>query len=167
MEQSPPSHRIRVLGDRLLFSAAHFITLADGTCEPLHGHNYRIAAEVSARLDEHALIVDFRELERRLAEILAELDHAVLLPAEHPSIRVAAGGVEVEVTAAGRRWVFPRSDCRLLPIRNTTAERLAQYLAERLRAALPAGGGRPLAVRVELEESPGRAAVCELGPGEE
>ena len=35
-----------------------------------------------------------------------------------------------------REWVFPRGDCVLLPIENTTAELLARYIAGRLLESL-------------------------------
>jgi 6-pyruvoyltetrahydropterin/6-carboxytetrahydropterin synthase len=156
-----PEFRVRVCGDDLVFSAAHFITFAGG-CEPLHGHDYRVAAEVSAALGPDQCVVDFLALSQLLKTILRGWDHAVLLPAAHPSIRVAAAASEVEVTLDQRRWVFPRAECRLLPLANTTAELLAEHLALRLREALrPELGDRPLRVRIELQESPGRVAVCE------
>ena len=37
---------IRIADDDLVFCAAHFITLEGGGCERLHGHTYRVAAEV-------------------------------------------------------------------------------------------------------------------------
>jgi 6-pyruvoyltetrahydropterin/6-carboxytetrahydropterin synthase len=160
-----PFH-VRIAGDALIFSAAHFITFAGDTCEPLHGHNYRVAAEVWGPLDENQYVVDFLALDETLKTVLGELDHAVLLPTGHPAIRVAAGEEEVEVRFQRRRWVFPRADCRLLPVANTTAELLGQYIGERLLAELVSRGVPwPHRLRIEVEESPGRQAVCEIENG--
>ena len=41
---------VRVTKDHLVFSAAHFITYAGNICERLHGHNYRVQAEVEGAL---------------------------------------------------------------------------------------------------------------------
>ena len=154
---------VRISRDDLVFSAGHFITLEGDTCERLHGHNYRLAAEVHGPLDENYCVVDFAALRDTLRAIIGELDHRVLLPTEHPSIRIAAGQEEVEVTFARRRWVFPRSDCLLLPIPNTTTELLARYLGGRLLDELASRAGtQPALVRIELEESPGFSAVCQL-----
>ncbi len=71
-----------------------------------------------------------------MREITTELDHYVLLPTQHPQIRVEDNGREVTATFAERRWVFPSGDCRLLPVANTTAELLAAYIGKRLFAAL-------------------------------
>jgi hypothetical protein len=46
-------YHVRVAKDTLVFSAAHFITFAGNVCERLHGHNYRVAAEVAGPLDEN------------------------------------------------------------------------------------------------------------------
>lgn len=155
---------VRISGDDLIFSAAHFLTFEGGVCESLHGHNYRLAAEVYGPLDANQFVIDFVVLGELLQSILHELDHAVLLPAQHPSIAIAAGAEQVEATYAGHRWLFPRSDCRLLPLAATTAELLAQYLGQRLRDELALRfGAPPDRVRIELEESPGRTAICELG----
>ena len=154
---------VRISSDELTFSAAHFITLERDTCERLHGHNYRVAAEVSGPLDENHYVIDFLALRDALRTIIDPLDHRVLLPTEHPAIRVAAGSQEVEVTFAERRWVFPRSDCLLLPIPNTTTELLAGYLGRCLLDEWESRSGMRLPrVRIELEESAGLSAVCEL-----
>jgi 6-pyruvoyltetrahydropterin/6-carboxytetrahydropterin synthase len=156
-------YHVRLSDDSLVFSAAHFITLGPGCCERLHGHNYRAAAEVSGPLDESHCVVDFLVLRDECKAILGELDHRVLLPGQSPSIRVAADDKEVVATFGGRRWVFPREDCVLLPIANTTAELLARHVAEQLVNRLEARTGlRPTAVRIEIEESPGQSAVYEV-----
>jgi len=153
---------VRIANDDLVFSAAHFITWGPAACERLHGHSYRVAAEVSGPLDEHQCVVDFLAVRGALREIIAELDHRVLLPAEHTSLRVSAGAEEVEVSLAQRRWVFPRDNCLLLPIADTTTELLARYIAERLRERLASQGTQAAAVRIEIGEGTGAAAVCEL-----
>jgi 6-pyruvoyltetrahydropterin/6-carboxytetrahydropterin synthase len=155
--------RVRIAGDDLVFSAAHFITLAAGLCERLHGHDYRVAAEVSGPLDENHYVVDFVALRQDLKAILDELDHRVLLPTEHPGIRVVADDREVTATLADRRWVFPRGDCLLLPVPNTTAELLARHIGRRLRDALHHRTDTPPAkVRIEVDEGLGQRAICQL-----
>ena len=66
----------------------------------------------------------------------------------------------VRVTYKDREWVFPRGDCILLPIENTTAELLARYIAERLLAILRERHGFvPRALHVEVEENIGQSAT--------
>jgi len=158
-------YSVRIAGDNLIYSAAHFIMLPGGICEPLHGHNYRTSVEISGRLDDSGCVVDFLALHHIMKSILAGLDHAVLLPTQHPAIRVSNHDQEVEVRFEARRWVFPRSECRLLPLAGTTVELMANHLAQRLLEALAAEGfTQPARVRVELEESPGCSASCEIAP---
>lgn len=123
---------VRLEKEQLVFSAAHFITFAGGICERLHGHNWGVAAEVVGPLDENQYVVDFIALRDTLRELTAELDHRMLLPTGHPTIQVDVGETEIEVRFERRRWVFPKEDCAVLPISNTTAELLACHLGRRL-----------------------------------
>jgi 6-pyruvoyltetrahydropterin/6-carboxytetrahydropterin synthase len=53
------------------FSASHQLRLYDGTLEPLHGHNWRVRVTVAAeKLDAIGVVMDFHELERRLADVV-------------------------------------------------------------------------------------------------
>lgn len=159
-------YHVRISKDYLVFSAGHFITYNGDICERLHGHNYRVAAEVHGPLDENHYVFDFIALRDALKAIVDELDHHMLLPTQHPQIRVVASEREVEATFADRRWVFPRGDCILLPMPNTTSELLARYIGERLRADLTAKtGARPARLRIEVDECFGNLAVCELDDG--
>ena len=149
--------------DYLVFSAGHFITYEGDICERLHGHNYRVRAEVHGELDDNQYVVDFLVLRDELRSIIDELDHHMLLPTEHPTIQVRVTATEVEARFLDRRWVFPRNDCVLLPVPNTTAELLARHIGRRLLAALEDRTGvRPGLVRIEVDECDGQSAVCEL-----
>jgi 6-pyruvoyltetrahydropterin/6-carboxytetrahydropterin synthase len=158
-----PTYSVRVTKDTLVFSAAHFITFGDNVCERLHGHNYRVVGEVRGPLGPQQYVIDFIALRDALAAIVAELDHRMLLPTGHPTIQVAVDEREALVTFEDRRWIFPRTDCVLLPIANTTAELLARYIGERLLADLAARTGeRPSFVRIEVDENHGQWGICEL-----
>ena len=154
-------YRVRLSREDLVFSAGHFVTFQSGDCERLHGHNYRVAAEVCGPLGEDHYVVDFRVLREILGTILAELDHRMLVPTEHPRIQVSADEREILVRFEDRRWVFPRGDCLLLAVPNTTAEMLARYIGHRLLDALAGRGVRLAAARIEIEESSGQSAAWE------
>jgi 6-pyruvoyltetrahydropterin/6-carboxytetrahydropterin synthase len=157
------TYHVRVEKDYLVFSAAHFITFDGNTCERLHGHNYRVAAEVEGPLDENKYVIDFLALRDAVRSIVVELDHHMLLPTGHPTIKVQANDWRVEVNFQDRRWEFPRGDCKLLPVENTTTELLARYIGHRLLDDLSARlGVRPEVLRIELDECYGQSAVCEL-----
>ncbi|OHB79219.1 MAG: 6-pyruvoyl tetrahydrobiopterin synthase, partial [Planctomycetes bacterium RBG_16_64_10] len=153
----PESYRVRVAKDDLVFSAAHFITYGGNRCEPLHGHNYRVAAEVFGPLDQNHYVVDFLVLHDVLKAIIDELDHRVLLPTDHRSIQVTVDGAEVRATFEDRRWVFPRAECTLLPVANTTSELLARHIGLRLLAGLEQStGSRPPRIRIALDDCLGQ-----------
>lgn len=157
------SYHVRVSKDYLVFSAAHFITFNGDVCERLHGHNYRVTAEVFGPLDENHYVVDFIALRDAMQEIVADLDHHMLLPTSHPMIKVTADEKSVEAVFEDRRWVFPRCDCILLPVPNTTTELLARYIGRRLLDDLQQRTGvRPQRVRIEVDECEGQSGVCEL-----
>ena len=158
-----PQFRVDLLKQQLVFSAAHFITFAGNVCERLHGHNYAVRAEVAGPLDENRYVIDFIAFRDTLSEIVAELDHHVLLPTRHATILVRREDNEVIATFEQRRWVFPAEDCVLLPVINTTAEELAHWvggrLIERLRPRVPA----PLDwVEVGVDENNGQWGICRL-----
>ena len=157
--------KVRVTKDHLVFCCGHFISYRGHQCERLHGHNYRTAVEVEGTLQEDYYVFDFIALKKRTKEITDELDHRMLLAIRNPVILVEEVGDRVRATYREREWVFPRGDCVLLPIENTTAELLARYIAERLRDDLHTHHQfTPAVLRVEVEENVGQSATCELRP---
>jgi 6-pyruvoyltetrahydropterin/6-carboxytetrahydropterin synthase len=159
-------YSVRLDKEHHVFSAAHFITFNGDVCERLHGHNYRVAVEVEGPLDENQYVIDFIALRDELKAITDELDHRMLVPTGHPLIRAIAGDREVELTFTpdGRRWIFPRGDCAILPVANTTAELLAQYIGERLAAAiLRRTGVKPARLEVAVDENHGQWGIWKPG----
>jgi 6-pyruvoyltetrahydropterin/6-carboxytetrahydropterin synthase len=154
--------RVSVSKDEHVFSSAHFITFTGHRCEGLHGHNYRAGVTIEGALDEEAWwVFDFVTLKKIMRRLCDEIDHKVLLPLQNPHLRVAEEGESVTVAYEGTpRYVFPRRDCALLPIPNTTVEMLAELLTTRLRAELDTMGARGVtAIEMEVEENFGQSAV--------
>ena len=153
-----------------VFCAGHFITLADDLCEPVHGHNWTAGVDVDGPPDAHGMVVDFIRLRDLLTGIVARLDHRMLLPAHNPFLQLTTdrgplGRDEVTVRFADRRWVFPAEECLILPVSNTTAEWIAEWIGRELLAALAAPGGRfEGRLRVEVDECQGQSAVWSAGP---
>jgi len=159
--------KVRVTKDHLVFCCGHFISYRGHQCERLHGHNYRAAVEVEGKLQEDFYVFDFIALKARTKEITDELDHHMLLATKNPVIAVAESAGRVDVRYRDRQWMFPREDCILLPIENTTAELLARYIAGRLLESLKTREGFvPEVLRVEVEEAPGQSATVEMSLGE-
>ncbi|MEM1304105.1 MAG: 6-carboxytetrahydropterin synthase, partial [Planctomycetota bacterium] len=150
---------VHLAKEQFVFCSAHFITFGDNVCEPLHGHNYRVAADLWGELVEHEYVVDFIAARDALAALTAALDHRVLLPAEHPKIVVRQEAGEVIATFEDRRWVFPAADCVLLPIANTTAELLARHLGTQLIDTLGPTAETLTRIEVAVDECDGQAGV--------
>src|SRR3982751_6779564 len=131
-------YKVRVTKDYLVFCSGHFITYDGDHCERLHGHNYRTAVEVEDDLDRNHYVLDFIALKDLTRAITDELDHRMLLPTRSDRISLEDDGDNWRVSYRDRHWSFPRDECALLPIANTTAELLADYIAGRLRDALSA-----------------------------
>lgn len=158
-------YTVRVTKDYLIFSSGHFITYEGHQCERLHGHNYRVAVEVEGPLDENHYVFDFIALKKRTQEIVEQLDHRMLVATKNPLIHVEAGERSVQVRFKDREWVFPREDCFLLPIANTTAELLATWIARQLADVLRDRYRYvPEVMRVEVEENIGQWAIFEWRP---
>jgi len=61
------------------FRASHQLSLPDGSNEPVHWHNWSVAAEVAGeKLDSMGVVMDFRKLRAALGEIIAEFDNSQL-----------------------------------------------------------------------------------------
>ncbi|QDT19354.1 MULTISPECIES: 6-pyruvoyl trahydropterin synthase family protein [Gimesia] len=163
MKDSVPRYKVRVTKDHLVFSAAHFITFNGNICERLHGHNWRVAAELTGPLDENGYVFDFIALRDQLQKTVDALDHRVLLPTQHDKIKVREDQNEVEATFEERRWVFPREDCILLPVANTTAELIAHWIGQQLMTVIGSDAASQIeSVQIEVEENFGQWAICEL-----
>jgi 6-pyruvoyltetrahydropterin/6-carboxytetrahydropterin synthase len=154
--------RVQVSKDYLVFASAHFITFRGHQCETLHGHNYRVGVAVEGSVDAEAFFVlDFSVLKQITRRFVDEIDHKVLLPTQNPKLSYHEDGDRLRVDYFGQpTYVFPRRDCALLPIQNSTAEMLAQYLGGRVRDELNQGGYTHLTLlELEVEENYGQAAT--------
>ena len=161
------NYKVRVTKDSLVFSAGHFITFNGDHCERIHGHNYRVAIEVEGDLDENGYVFDFIALRDQAKAIVDELDHRMLLPADSTKILLEDDGPSnLRARYKDRSWSFPRDECVILPVPNTTAEMLAAYIAGRLRGAwTDLGIPLPPVMRVEVEECFGQWGVVEWRGG--
>lgn len=145
--------------ENVRFSAAHFATMG-ATCEPLHGHSYAVAAEIDGTLSEDAWVIDFTELRAILRRLCDELDHHFLLQRESRVLTIDEAERSWRIrTPAGSGYNLPKTDVVALPVDNSTAERLAQWLCHRLSQALDDRGCRNLhSVTLEVWEGPGQRA---------
>jgi len=145
--------------ENIQFDSAHFATYG-GNCEPLHGHSYRVCAEVEGELTEDSWVIDFTRIKTLLRQICQEIDHRMVLQAESRILSIASQDESWRVvTPAGTTYTLPSSDVVALPIDNTTAERLAEWFCGRLGQALEQKKSRLRSVTVEVWEGPGQGAA--------
>ncbi len=157
--------QVSLCKEQLTFSAAHFITFNGDVCESLHGHNFGVRCDVEGPLAGDRYVIDFIALRDELAKIVSDLDHRVLLPTQHGLISVESSANEVVVRFRERRWIFPAADCRILPVANTTAEEIAQYIGDRLILALRIRLGSLDSIErlvVGVDENQGQWGSCVL-----
>lgn len=63
----------------LEFSAAHALRGYVGDCARVHGHNWKVEAEIKARgLNDIGIALDFKDMRKAMKEIIDTLDHQFL-----------------------------------------------------------------------------------------
>lgn len=153
---------IEIAKEYFKFSAAHFLIFPDGSSERLHGHNYRVRVAIEARLSQHGLVLDFKQVKPVVRELVDELDEHWLVPGEHAQLRYRhrEDGV-TEVEYAGLRYSAPTGDVIVLPINNTSSENLSAWVGRELsrRLALRFPDVRIRKLQVAVEETSGQWGV--------
>lgn len=151
-------YKVHVTKDNLVFCAGHFITY-DGECEPLHGHNYRVAVTLAGRLDDNAYVFNFVTLKKAMKSICDQLDHRMLLPTRNSLLNIESDPTSYTVRYKHKTYIFPREDVVQLPLPNTTAEKLAEWFGGQLETVLQANGATNLTtLEIEVEETFGQSA---------
>jgi 6-pyruvoyl-tetrahydropterin synthase len=148
---------VTVQGVRLRFAAAHMATLGDDL-EPLHGHNYLVRCLVDGTLTADRWVIDFSLLKEYVRTACDEIDHHFLLQTRSPLLEAIEASGEWTLRFRDRTYRFPVTDVAALPIENTTAELLAEWIAGRVDEALMAGGHDNITrVAVDVQEMPGQS----------
>jgi 6-pyruvoyltetrahydropterin/6-carboxytetrahydropterin synthase len=146
------------------FSSAHFTLFGDGRAELLHGHNYRVRAELSGNaLDAEGLLVDIESFKKALRELCARLDSRTLIPGESPRLRWTREEDAIGVRCGERAYRFPAEDTLVLPLANTSIELLARMFWHDLAPCL--AGSRVDTLAVAVEETAGQQCWYEAGVG--
>lgn len=150
---------IRVDGWRsgIRFDAAHVIP-HHPKCGRLHGHTYALHAEVHGDVDpKTGFVMDFGEVKQVLRDVADRLDHRVLLQAKSEHFQVKKHHTQFHFELGLKHYVLPEEDVMLLPIEATTAEALAEHVADEILALVtfPATAKR---LDVGFDESYGKGA---------
>ncbi len=157
-------YAIKVYKEYFNFACSHFLIFKDGTREPLHGHNYRVSLKGDALDLEGDMVFDFLDIKPIVREVCDSLDHKLLLPSENPNLRIDSKEANYEVTPKdGSFFSFPKQDVLILPLPNTSAERLAIYLANEINELTKARFNFSFkSLEIEVEETKGQCAIYKL-----
>lgn len=74
----PGKYTVRV---EARFESAHYLREYRGISEPLHGHSYKVEADLEGRgggVDSDAIAVDFVSAKRKLEQLAKKLDYACI-----------------------------------------------------------------------------------------
>jgi 6-pyruvoyltetrahydropterin/6-carboxytetrahydropterin synthase len=74
----PGKYTVRV---EARFESAHYLREYRGISEPLHGHSYKVEADLAGRsggVDQDAIAVDFVSAKRKLEQLAKKLDYACI-----------------------------------------------------------------------------------------
>ena len=154
-------YSIKVYKQYFNFAASHFLIFKDGTREPLHGHNYRVMVKGEACELESDMVFDFLDIKPIVREVCDSLDHKLLLPKQNGLLKIEMKETNYEITTPdGSFFSIPKQDVLLLPIPNTSAERLAIYLASEIHQLIRKRFNFSFPkLEIEVEETPGQSAV--------
>ncbi|MCD6236419.1 MAG: 6-pyruvoyl tetrahydropterin synthase family protein [Thermoplasmata archaeon] len=128
------------------FSSAHVIPEYE-KCGRLHGHTYAIHAKIWGERDKNGIVVDFSVIKNVLRKIAKELDHRVIIPKEYDGVEIKEESVELENN--GKKYVFPKEDCVILPINSSSAENLVEYILQRVLNEISTKGMKEIEIGVD------------------
>lgn len=144
-------YEISVEKPALWFSSSHFLIGYD-KCEHLHGHNYKVKISCRGEL-KGDMLVNFSDLRAFGQEIIAQLDHKILLPGKSHEIKIDERDHTLNVSAGNKSYSFPKKDVLILPISATTSENLANHIYHQIKKKI-----QEFEVLVSIEETPGNIA---------
>jgi dihydroneopterin triphosphate aldolase (PTPS-III) / 6-pyruvoyltetrahydropterin synthase len=139
MASTTPGHRttfeVNVSKETFKFNAAHFVAFP-GFRERLHGHNYKLSVRLlgSRQIGQDGYVLDFGDVKKATKDVCKSLNEYFICPIYSNAIGITecrneAGSETVKLVCQdGAEFVFPKSDCAMLPIVHSTAEELAIFL---------------------------------------
>ena len=163
---------VHVSKDTFKFNAAHFVAYP-GFRERIHGHNYRVAVRLlgNRKIGPDGYVIDYGCIKDVTKKVCKELNEHFLCPTLSNVIDISVGkthGDQESVTLVcedGSVFVFPKSDCAMIPIVHATTEELAIYLWGRILDGLDAdylNKRRIHTMEVNVSEAVGQDATFRL-----
>ncbi len=133
----------------------------DGGREPLHGHNYRVQVRGEVPQLAGDMVFDFLNIKPIVRDVCDSLDHKLLIPKDNKHLKIYTDKKNYVIQTPDESiFSIPMSDVLLLPILNTSAERIAVYICDEIRVKVRDQFGFSFkSLEVEVEETPGQSAV--------
>lgn len=156
-----PTFSIKVYKQYFNFASSHFMIFENGTREPLHGHNYRVQVKGEAPALTGDMVFDFLDIKPIVREVCDSLDHKLLIPKENKFLKIHTDKKNYIIETPDESYFsIPQSDTLLLPILNTSSERIAVYICDEIRARVQKKFNYAFtSLEIEVEETPGQSAV--------
>jgi len=186
----PPitNFEVSVSKETFKFNAAHFVAYP-GFRERLHGHNYQVSLRLlgSRTICNDGYVLDFGEMKKVVKGVCRDLNEFFLCPMLSDVLTITitggddngddnSGGVPNHqktvklVCEDGATFLFPCTDCALLPIVHATTEELAIYLWGKILTQLDVNYLRKRGIHtmeVTCAEAPGQDALFRMEIPEE
>lgn len=154
-------YSIKVYKQYFNFAAAHFMIFKDGTREPLHGHNYRVSLRGKARSLDDDMVFDFLNIKPIVREVCDSLDHRLLIPGENEQLTYEIIDQNINIQSPdGHKFSIPADDVKIIPVLNTSVERIAVYLANEISDKVNERFNFSFSeLEIEVEETVGQSAT--------
>jgi len=161
---------IRVAKETFKFNAAHFVAFK-GFRERIHGHNYTVSVRLigSKKIYSDGYVLDFGDVKGITRKVCKELNEHFLCPMYSDVMTIlvqtdpCTNNKSVHITCEdGAVFVFPESDCSMLPIIHATTEELAVYLWGRIIHGLDPKillERSVKSIEITIAEAPGQEAI--------
>ena len=123
---------IEIAKSYLHFSAAHFTIFSATERERLHGHNWRLAAEITGEMGDDGLCFDYAIYKKILKDLCAQYDEYTLISEKSPHLEITEDDEFYFGKHNGRTQPLLKTDTILVPVANVTIESLAAYFLDLL-----------------------------------
>jgi len=114
------------------FSAGHFTIFSATERERLHGHNFCVAVEITAEMQENGMGFDYSLYKQRIRNLCRQWDEYFILPTRSPYLQIEEDGDYLYAHFNGQRLPFLKEDVLLLPIVNATVEEFSYLFVQEL-----------------------------------
>ncbi len=155
---------IKVYKQYFNFASSHFMMFKDGSREPIHGHNYKVRFYGEARDLNDDMVFDFLNIKPIVRDVCNALDHKLLIPKNNSHLKIIDESKNWKIeTSREEYFSIPKTDVLLLPIENSSVERLAKYIANEIKKEVfNKFQFEFINMEIEVEETEGQCAVYKL-----